>query len=100
MYISGGENVYPAEVENVIYQIPEVAEVAVIGIPDERWGEVGEAIIALKPDTTLTADDVTTYCDGRLARYKQPKQVRFVEVLPRNATGKVLKFELVPNSNN
>ena len=61
--------------------------------------EVGEAIIALKPDTTLTADDVTTYCDGRLARYKHPKQVRFVEVLPRNATGKVLKFELVPNSN-
>ena len=54
MYISGGENVYPAEVENVIYQIPEVAEVAVIGIPDERWGEVGEAIIALKPDTTTT----------------------------------------------
>ena len=100
MYISGGENVYPAEVENVIYQIPEVAEGAVIGIPDERWGEVGEAIIALKPDTTLTADDVTTYCDSRLARYKQPKRVRFVEVLPRNATGKVLKFELMPNNNN
>ncbi len=98
MYISGGENVYPAEVENVIYQMPEVAEVAVIGIPDERWGEVGEAIIAVKPEATIAADAVLEHCSGRLARYKQPKQVRFVEALPRNATGKVLKRELTPKS--
>jgi fatty-acyl-CoA synthase len=98
MYISGGENVYPAEVENVIYQMPEVAEVAVIGIPDERWGEVGEAIIAVKPGATMAADAVLEHCSGRLARYKQPKQVRFVEALPRNATGKVLKRELTPKS--
>jgi fatty-acyl-CoA synthase len=94
MYISGGENVYPAEVENVIYQLPAVAEVAVIGVPDPRWGEVGEAVIAVKPGHTLAEADVLRHCRDRLARFKQPKSVRFVAALPRNATGKVLKREL------
>ena len=94
MYISGGENVYPAEVENVIYQLPQVAEAAVIGVPDERWGEVGCAVIAVKPDQDLSEADVLKHCQDKLARYKQPKSVRFVDALPRNATGKVLKREL------
>ena len=96
MYISGGENVYPAEVENIIYQLPEVAEVAVIGVPDERWGEVGQAVVALKAGQSLVEADILKHCDGKLARFKQPKSVRFVEALPRNATGKVLKRELRP----
>jgi fatty-acyl-CoA synthase len=94
MYISGGENVYPAEVENVIYQMPEIAEVAVIGVPDERWGEVGEAVVVLKEGERLGEADVLRFCDGKLARYKQPKSARFIAELPRNATGKVLKREL------
>ncbi|MEQ9642733.1 MAG: long-chain fatty acid--CoA ligase [Alphaproteobacteria bacterium] len=94
MYISGGENVYPAEVENVIYQLPHVAEVAIIGVPDERWGEVGCAVVAVKPGQLLEETDVLRHCQDKLARYKQPKSVRFVDALPRNATGKVLKREL------
>ncbi len=96
MYISGGENVYPAEVENVIYRMAEVAEVAVVGIADERWGEVGQAVVVVKQGRALAEADVLRFCDGQLARYKQPKSVRFVEALPRNATGKVLKRELRP----
>jgi fatty-acyl-CoA synthase len=94
MYISGGENVYPAEIENVIYQLPEVAEVAVIGTPDERWGEVGQAVIAVKPNEALTEETVLKHCSERLAKFKQPKSVRFLDELPHNATGKVLKREL------
>lgn len=91
MYISGGENVYPAEVEDVLYQIPGIAEVAVIGIPDPQWGEVGCAVVVAKPDVGLTESDILRHCDGRLARYKQPRAIRFVDALPRNATGKVHK---------
>ena len=91
MYISGGENVYPAEVEDVLYRLAAIAEVAVIGVPDERWGEVGRAIIALKPGHTLTESEVMQHCNTNLARYKHPRSVRFVEALPRNATGKVHK---------
>jgi fatty-acyl-CoA synthase len=91
MYISGGENVYPAEVEDLLYRLAAVAEVAVIGVPDERWGEVGRAIIALKPGHDLTEAEVMTYCDANLARYKHPRSIRFVAALPRNATGKVHK---------
>ena len=94
MYISGGENVYPAEVENVIYQMPDVAEVAVIGVPDERWGEVGQAVVVAKPGSVLAEADVLRWCAGRLARFKQPRSVRFLDALPRNATGKVLKRDL------
>jgi fatty-acyl-CoA synthase len=94
MYISGGENVYPAEVENVLFQLPQVADAAIIGVPNERWGEVGMAIIVRKQDQTLEEGDVIRHCLGRLAKFKVPQSVAFVDVLPRNATGKVLKREL------
>jgi fatty-acyl-CoA synthase len=91
MYISGGENVYPAEVESVLYQIPQLAEAAVIGVPDERWGEVGKAIVAVKPGQVLTEAQILDHCRENLARYKLPRFIEFVEALPRNATGKVHK---------
>ena len=91
MIISGGENIYPAEVENAIYDIPQVAEAAVIGLQDPTWGEVGCAVVALKPGQVLTAEGVADFLKGRLAKYKVPRQVVFVESLPRNAAGKVLK---------
>ena len=94
MYISGGENVYPAEVENVLYQLPQIAEVAIIGIPDEKWGEVGLAFIALKPNESLSDEDIINHCLKNLAKFKIPKSVEFIEALPRNATGKVLKRTL------
>jgi len=91
MYISGGENVYPAEVENVLYQHESIAEAAVIGIPDHRWGEVGRAVVVVKPDRSLSEDAVIAHCAANLARYKLPHSVVFTEALPRNATGKVHK---------
>jgi len=94
MYISGGENVYPAEVENVLYQLPEVAEAAIIGVPHERWGEVGLAVIALKPGAELERSRVVEHCVERLAKFKVPDDIAIVDALPRNATGKVLKREL------
>ena len=94
MYISGGENVYPAEVEKVIYQLQEVLEVAVVGIADEKWGEVGCACIVLKPGRELSQADIQKHCAGRLARFKQPKYLKFLDELPHNATGKILKKNL------
>jgi fatty-acyl-CoA synthase len=94
MFISGGENVYPAEVENVIYQLPQVGEAAVIGVPDEKWGEVGRAIVVLKPGQQLTEDAIIDYCRQQIGRYKVPKSVVFVDKLPRNPAGKVVKGEL------
>ncbi len=91
MYISGGENVYPAEVENVLYAHPAVAEAAVIGIPDEKWGEIGKAIIVVKPGTEVSEREIIDFCAARLARYKLPRSVAFIDQLPRNAAGKVLK---------
>jgi O-succinylbenzoate-CoA ligase len=90
MIISGGENVYPAEIENVILGHPQVAEVAVIGQPSERWGESPLAVVVAKSDT-LSAGDVLTHCDGKLARFKLPKGAVFIDEIPRNANGKVLK---------
>ncbi|MFN2222878.1 MAG: AMP-binding protein, partial [Candidatus Promineifilaceae bacterium] len=94
MFISGGENVYPAEVENVIYQHPAVADVAVIGVPHPKWQEVGKAILVLKQGQSVTEGEIITFCQGKLARYKIPKSVAFVDMLPRTAAGKVLKREL------
>jgi fatty-acyl-CoA synthase len=94
MYISGGENVYPAEVENAIGDLPEVAEAGVIGVADARWGEVGKAFVVLRPGRTLAAEAVLAHCRTRLARFKQPVHVEFIEALPRNAGGKILKREL------
>ncbi len=91
MFISGGENVYPAEVENAIFELDEVAEAAVIGVADAKWGEVGRAVIALKEGQRLKAEEIIEFLEDRLARYKIPQSVVFVEALPRNAAGKVLK---------
>jgi fatty-acyl-CoA synthase len=91
MFISGGENVYPAEVENAIYEMPQISEAAVIGVKDDKWGEVGRAVVALKEGQSLTAEEIIHHLKGRLAKYKIPKSVVFVEQLPRNAAGKVLK---------
>ena len=91
MYISGGENVYPAEVENVLHQITAIAEAAVIGVPDVQWGEVGMAIVAMKPGQFLTEAEIMAHCAKNLARFKCPRLIRFVDALPRNATGKIHK---------
>lgn len=90
MIISGGENVYPAEIENVILTHPQVAEVAVIGQPSERWGESPFAVVVPK-EPGLTEADVLKHCDDKLARFKLPKGAAFIDVIPRNANGKVLK---------
>jgi O-succinylbenzoate-CoA ligase len=90
MIISGGENVYPAEIENVILAHPEIAEVAVIGQPSERWGESPFAVVVRK-EPEITEADVLKFCDGHLARFKMPRGVAFVDVIPRNPSGKVLK---------
>jgi len=97
MYISGGENVYPAEVENVLHQLAAIAEAAVIGIPSEQWGETGMAIIAVKPGHTLTEAEICAHCEANLARFKRPQLIRFVDALPRNATGKIHKPTLRKN---
>ena len=94
MFISGGENVYPAEVENAIVEHPAVAEVAVIGVPDEKWGEVGRAFVLCRPGTTLTDAELRRFLLGRLAKYKIPVYVDVVKDLPRTASGKVQKAEL------
>jgi fatty-acyl-CoA synthase len=94
MFISGGENVYPAEVENAIYEMSQIAEAAVIGVPDARWGEVGRAVVVLKEGLRLSADELLGHLKGRLAKYKIPRNVVFAERLPRNAAGKVLKTVL------
>jgi len=91
MYISGGENVYPAEVEKVLYGMPEIEDAAVIGVTDEKWGEVGRAYIVVKRGETLTAEQIALFCQDKLARYKQPKSFVFVDALPRTPTGKVKK---------
>ncbi|HEY0849293.1 MAG TPA: long-chain fatty acid--CoA ligase [Bradyrhizobium sp.] len=91
MYISGGENVYPAEVESVLHQLAAVAEAAIIGVPNEQWGEVGMAIVAVKPGHTLTPAEIHAHCAANLARFKCPRLIEFVDALPRNATGKIHK---------
>ena len=91
MIISGGENIYPAEVESVLHAHPEVAEAALIGVPDAKWGEVGRAIVVPLPGSKLTSEDLIGFCQSRLARYKIPKSVVFVETLPKTAAGKIDK---------
>ena len=94
MYISGGENVYPAEVERVLAQHPLVREVAVVGRPDVRWGEVGHAFVVVKPGGELTLESVGDFCNARLAKYKCPADLTVIDRLPRTATGKVQKHVL------
>jgi long-chain acyl-CoA synthetase len=94
MIISGGENVYPAEVENAIYGHPDVAEVAVIGVPSERWGEEVKAVIVPKPGRIPREDDVIAWARARIAAFKAPKSIEIIDAFPRTATGKVLRREL------
>jgi len=94
MIISGGENIYPAEVESAICDHPDVAEVAVIGIPDEKWGEAVKAIVVMKQGKSATATDIINFTRERIAGFKTPKSVEFIEALPRNPSGKILRRHL------
>jgi len=94
MIISGGENIYPAEVESALLELDEVLEAAVIGVPDEKWGEVGLAVVVPAPGTTLDAEDVREQLRARLAAFKVPTHVELVDELPKTATGKVRKPDL------
>jgi acyl-CoA synthetase (AMP-forming)/AMP-acid ligase II len=93
MIISGGENIYPAEVENVLMSHPGVADVAVIGVPSEKWGETVKALV-VAADQRPDPDEVIAFCRERLAHFKCPTSVDFVDALPRNPSGKILKREL------
>src|SRR5256712_11699699 len=94
MNIRGGFNVYPREVEEVIYAHPAVAEAAVIGVPDERLGEEVKAVVALKPGATASAEDIIDFVKERVAAYKYPRTIQFVDALPKGAARKTLKKEL------
>jgi fatty-acyl-CoA synthase len=95
MYISGGENVYPAEVEAVLAELSEVAEAAVIGVPDKRWGEVGRAYVIPRAGESLNEAQVIAHCSARLAKFKVPKSVVVTDAIPRTASGKVQKHLLL-----
>jgi fatty-acyl-CoA synthase len=94
MVLTGGENVYPAEVEGALFQHPAIADVAVVGVPDERWGEAVAAVVVLKEDASLSLEDLRDVAGGSLARFKLPTRLEVVDALPRNPAGKVLKYEL------
>jgi fatty-acyl-CoA synthase len=94
MVISGGENVYPAEVESVLYRHDDIAEVAVLGLPDEKWGEAVTAVVALHEGRELSLEELRAFAEPYLARYKLPLRLHVVDALPRNPAGKVLKFVL------
>ncbi|MBD8026914.1 long-chain fatty acid--CoA ligase [Ureibacillus sp. Re31] len=96
MIIRGGENIYPIEVEEVLYQIPQVLEAAIVGVPHEVYGEVPKAFVVLKEGQSVSEEEIITYCSTQLAKYKVPIEVEFLEQLPRNASGKVLKHTLRP----
>ncbi len=94
MFISGGENVYPVEIEKAVYEHPAVHMCAVVGVPDPRWGEVGLACVVLKPDVMVTEEELIAFMQDRLARYKVPRRVEFMDALPISGAGKILKREL------
>ncbi|MEN9727291.1 MAG: hypothetical protein RL434_1657 [Pseudomonadota bacterium] len=94
MIVSGGENIYPAEVENALFGHPAVADVAVVGVPDEKWGEAVKAFVVLKPAQQATAEEIITFARSQIAGYKIPRSVDFIAVLPRNPSGKILRREL------
>ena len=94
MIISGGENIYPREIEEVLYSHPSILEAAVIGVPDEDWGESVKAFVVLKEGEKASEQEIIDFCKKNLASYKKPKFVEFLDVLPRSAAGKVLKKEL------
>jgi acyl-CoA synthetase (AMP-forming)/AMP-acid ligase II len=94
MFITGGFNCYPAEIENLMYAHDGIAQVAVIGVPDERLGEVGKAFVVPRPGAALTPASVIAFCRERMANYKVPRAVEIVPALPVNAAGKVMKYVL------
>ena len=94
LYITGGENVYPAEIERVIKGHSEIEDIAVVGIADETWGEIGHAFVVRKPDSSLGVEEITTFCKERLAGFKCPKEITFCKEFPRTSLGKVKKREL------
>lgn len=94
MIISGGTNIYPSEVENVIMQMEGIADVGVIGIPDDKWGEQVKAVVALKPGYSISEEEIIAYCRQHLAGFKTPKSVDYIDAIPRNAIGKMLKKDL------
>jgi acyl-CoA synthetase (AMP-forming)/AMP-acid ligase II len=94
MYIVGGFNAYPAEIENMILAHPSVSQVAIIGISDQRMGEVGCAFVIPRPGVTIDTDELIAWCREQMANYKVPRRVEIVDAFPLNATGKVLKYEL------
>jgi len=94
MIISGGENIYSREIEDVILRHPAVLETAVIGVPDETWGEAIKAFVALREGKEATQEEIINFCKDHMAGYKKPKSVEFVDAIPKNAYGKVLKREL------
>jgi acyl-CoA synthetase (AMP-forming)/AMP-acid ligase II len=94
MIVSGGENVYPNVVENLLFQHPSVADVAVIGVPDERWGEAVKAVVVLRDGASATDEEIMDFCRGKLGGFERPRSVDFIDALPRTASGKVLKRDL------
>ncbi len=96
MIISGGENIYPREIEEVLFSHPAIVEAAVIGVPDDRWGESVKAVVVLREGQHMSAEEVISFCKENLASYKKPKRVEFMDALPRNPSGKVLKTDLRP----
>ena len=94
MIVSGGENIYPAEVENALAGHPAVQDVAVIGVPDDRWGEAVKAVVALKAGAVVEPAELIAYARERIAGYKLPKSVDFVATIPRNPSGKILRRDL------
>jgi fatty-acyl-CoA synthase len=95
MIISGGENIYPAELENILLECSAILEACIVGRPDERWGEALVAIVVLQPGARMTEADVLALLDGRIARYKRPREIHFTGELPRTALGKVMRTEVL-----
>lgn len=94
MIVSGGENIYPAEVENALMSHPAIADAAVIGVPDEKWGEAVKGMVVLKPGASATPEEIIAFSKTRIAGYKSPKSIDFIQALPRNPSGKILRREL------
>ena len=94
MIITGGENVFPAEVENAVHSHDDIIDVAVIGIPDEQWGEAIKACVVLRPGAELSEEEIIAYARTQIAGFKAPKSIDFIPELPRNPSGKILRREL------
>jgi long-chain acyl-CoA synthetase len=94
MIISGGFNIYPKEIENVLYEHPAVLEAAVFGVPDDEWGESVRAVVTLKPNMSATEEELIDHCRKQVAGYKKPKKIDFIAEMPKSFAGKILKREL------